>query len=78
MLVGVLLGDFVHNLVDGLVLGTAFGDKHCYKTMAWTITAATIYHELAQEISDYFVLTNPSLVSPRPRPRPRPRPNPNP
>ena len=78
VLVGVLLGDFVHNLVDGLVLGTAFGDKHCYKTMAWTITAATIYHELAQEISDYFVLTNPSLVSPRPRPRPRPRPNPNP
>ena len=60
VLVGVLLGDFVHNLVDGLVLGTAFGDKNCFKTMAWTITAATIYHELAQEISDYFVLTNPS------------------
>ena len=28
--------------------------------MAWTITATTIYHELAQEISDYFVLTSPS------------------
>ena len=50
----------MHNLVDGLVIGTAFGDKNCYKTMAWTITAATIYHELAQEISDYFVLTNPN------------------
>ena len=60
VLCGVLLGDFVHNLVDGLVIGTAFGDKHCYQTMAWTITAATIYHELAQEISDYFVLTNPN------------------
>jgi len=60
VLCGVLLGDFVHNLVDGLVIGTAFGDKNCYKTMAWTITAATIYHELAQEISDYFVLTNPN------------------
>jgi len=60
VLVGVLLGDFVHNLVDGLVIGTAFSDRHCYKTMAWTITAATIYHELAQEISDYFVLTNPN------------------
>ena len=35
VLVGVLLGDFVHNLVDGLILGTAFGDKNCYKTMAW-------------------------------------------
>ena len=60
VLCGVLLGDFVHNLVDGLVIGTAFGDKHCYQTMAWTITAATVYHELAQEISDYFVLTNPN------------------
>ena len=60
VLCGVLLGDFVHNLVDGLVIGTAFGDRNCYKTMAWTITAATIYHELAQEISDYFVLTNPN------------------
>ena len=57
VLTGVLLGDFVHNLVDGLVIGTAFAQ--CDRAMAWTITAATIYHELAQEISDYLVLTNP-------------------
>lgn len=57
VLCGVLLGDFVHNLVDGFVLGAAF--SNCKLSMAWTITASTIYHELGQEISDYVVLTDP-------------------
>merc|ERR1719486_745130 len=58
VLIGVLLGDFMHNLADGIVIGTAF--KGCNSTMGWTITAATVYHELAQEISDYLVLTDPA------------------
>lgn len=57
VLSGVLLGDFMHNLVDGFFIGAAFAG--CDTTIAWTITASTVYHELAQEISDYLVLTNP-------------------
>lgn len=57
VLCGILLGDFMHNLVDGIFIGAAF--VGCSNKVGWTITAATIYHELAQEISDYLVLTDP-------------------
>ena len=30
----------------------------CDTTLAWSITAATVAHELPQEISDFIVLTN--------------------
>jgi zinc transporter ZupT len=53
---GILLGDMLHNLADGLFLGTGF--LLCTKSLAWTIVAATVYHELAQEIADYFLLTH--------------------
>lgn len=56
LLASILLGDAVHNFVDGVFIGVAF--KGCTKTLAWTITASTIYHELAQELADYFLLTN--------------------
>ena len=56
VLVGILLSDFMHNLVDGILIGAAF--KGCSNTTGWTIAAATVYHELAQEISDYLVLTD--------------------
>jgi len=54
---GVLVGDFMHNLCDGFFIGTAF--TSCSDALAWNITLATILHEIAQEISDYFVLTDP-------------------
>lgn len=57
MLCGILLGDFMHNLCDGLFIGVGF--LACGPTLGWSITAATVYHELAQEISDYLILTNP-------------------
>ena len=57
VLSGVLLGDFIHNLVDGLFIGTAF--LACGNKMGWSVTAATVYHELAQELSDFVVLTDP-------------------
>merc|ERR1711871_898639 len=53
----ILIGDFMHNLVDGIVIGAAF--LGCSSSVAWGITGATIVHEIAQEISDYFVLTDP-------------------
>jgi zinc transporter ZupT len=51
----VLLGDFAHNFVDGVLVGTAF--LLCDQQLAITISAATVYHELAQEVADYFLLT---------------------
>jgi zinc transporter ZupT len=61
---GVLIGDFAHNFCDGLFIGTAFAG--CSNTMAWGITTATILHEIAQELSDYIVLTDPKQGNLRP------------
>jgi zinc transporter ZupT len=49
---GLLLGDFFHNFVDGISLGTAF--TLCTYDLAVTISDATVYHEIAQEIADLF------------------------
>ena len=54
---GIILGDFMHNLVDGIFIG--FGFLNCDSTMGWSITAATVYHEIAQELADYLVLVDP-------------------
>jgi len=51
----ILLGDFVHNFVDGVLVGTAF--KMCNRQMGISVALATVYHEVAQEIADYFILT---------------------
>jgi zinc transporter ZupT len=50
-----LIGDFFHNFTDGVLLGTAF--SICHRELAITISVATIYHELAQEVADFFLLT---------------------
>ena len=52
----ILLGDFFHNFCDGIFIGAAF--LLCDRTLAWTVTASTIFHELAQELADFFLLTN--------------------
>merc|ERR1712216_1005423 len=54
---GVIVGDFMHNFCDGIFIGSAFA--LCGDTMGWSVTAATLYHEIAQEISDFVVLTDP-------------------
>lgn len=58
----VLLGDFFHNFTDGIFIGTAF--MLCDRDLAITISAATIYHELAQELADYFLLTKHCNIRP--------------
>ena len=58
VLSGVLVGDFMHNLCDGIFMGTAF--RFCNGPLAWSVTLATIFHEIAQELSDYLVLTDPA------------------
>lgn len=55
----ITFGDFAHNIVDGFAIGIAF--KLCDKSLAWGIFAATLYHEIVQELADYVVLTSPSV-----------------
>lgn len=50
----IFLGDMIHNFVDGIVIAQAF--LECEVSRGWTIAASTIYHELAQEISDFALL----------------------
>ena len=56
VIMGILVGDFLHNLCDGIFIGTAF--LACTPAVGWSVSVATIYHELAQEVGDFFVLTN--------------------
>jgi zinc transporter ZupT len=51
----IVLGDFFHNFCDGIFIGTAF--SLCDNATAMAVVAATIYHEIAQEIGDFFLLT---------------------
>ena len=51
----VLIGDAFHNFCDGIFLGVAF--LLCEDSVAYSIMAITLYHELAQELADFFLLT---------------------
>lgn len=53
--ISILLGDGFHNFADGIFLGNAF--LLCSRSVAYAIVGGTIYHELAQELADYFLLT---------------------
>ncbi len=55
---GVLIGDFFHNLCDGVFIGAAFST--CSPAMGWSVSSATVIHEVAQELSDFSILTSPS------------------
>jgi zinc transporter ZupT len=52
---GVVLGDFFHNFVDGVVIGASF--KQCDTSVAWGVAASTIAHEVSQELGDFLLLT---------------------
>lgn len=54
LVVQVVMGDFFHNFVDGIIIGSAF--KSCSTSAGWAVTAGTVYHELSQEIADFLVL----------------------
>jgi zinc transporter ZupT len=58
----ILIGDFFHNFTDGILIGTAF--LLCDRELAIAISAATVYHELAQELADYFLLTKHCNIRP--------------
>lgn len=56
VLSGVLVGDLMHNFCDGIFMATGF--RYCGSSLAWSIATATIFHEIAQELSDFIILTN--------------------
>jgi len=56
----VLIGDFFHNLCDGFFIGAAF--KGCGDSFGWGVAAASILHELPQELADFVVLTSPEAA----------------
>jgi len=49
----ILFADSLHNVADGLVLGSAF---LLNTTLGMTVTVGIVFHELVQEISEFFVL----------------------
>lgn len=57
LILGILVGDFLHNLCDGFFIGAAF--RTCQTNKGWAVAGGTILHELAQEISDYAILVGP-------------------
>jgi len=60
----VTCGDFVHNLVDGMVIG--FAARACSSSVLWAVVAGGVAHEAPQEIADYIVLiTKANLAWPK-------------
>mmetsp|Transcript_4025 Transcript_4025/g.9860 ORF Transcript_4025/g.9860 Transcript_4025/m.9860 type:complete len:499 (+) Transcript_4025:268-1764(+) len=62
VLVGVLLGDFMHNLCDGFFIGAAF--RYCGHSRGWAIALTAMIHEVAQELADYILLTGKGNLKP--------------
>ena len=58
LLGGVIVGDFFHNLADGVFIGSAF--LGCGTSFGFKVAGATVTHELAQELGDFFLLTDPA------------------
>ena len=58
----ILLGDAFHNFCDGIFVGVAL--SLCDSGTAYTIIAITLYHEIAQELADYFLLTKHAGLKP--------------
>ena len=55
LVLSILLGDFFHNFTDGIFIGNAL--ILCSRDIAFTMVATTIYHEIAQELADFVLLT---------------------
>lgn len=54
----ILVGDGVHNLVDGVLIAAAFATD---SSLGWTATAAVVIHEVPQEIGDFLMLREAGL-----------------
>lgn len=56
LVMSIMISDFFCNFADGIFIGTAF--MLCTKSVAYAIVASTVYHEVAQEIADFVLLTH--------------------
>ena len=50
----IIVGDFMHNFVDGIAIGVAF--LGCNVSGGWIVAGSAILHEVPQEISDFLLL----------------------
>jgi len=57
----ILLGDAFHNFADGIFIGAAF--KSCSTGVAVSIVFVTLFHEIAQELADFVLLTQYAALS---------------
>jgi zinc transporter ZupT len=62
LVTSIILGDAFHNFCDGIFVGVAL--MLCDSITAYTIVAITLYHEIAQELADYFLLTKHAGLTP--------------
>ncbi|MFD0930340.1 ZIP family metal transporter [Methylophilus glucosoxydans] len=58
----ILLGDGIHNFVDGILLAASFLTDI---KLGWVTAFAIVAHEIPQEISDFMVLIHAGLSKPR-------------
>jgi zinc transporter ZupT len=62
LVLSILIGDGLCNFCDGVFVGIAF--SQCDLSLALAVIGITFYHEVAQELSDYFLLTKYGGLSP--------------
>lgn len=55
----IVVGDAIHNVVDGVVIGIAFAV--CGSETGWLVTLSVILHELPQELADFLILISTGL-----------------
>ncbi|KAL7469504.1 hypothetical protein ACHAXS_009764 [Conticribra weissflogii] len=51
----ILIGDSFHNFADGIFIGASF--LSCSSATAISVVFATLFHEMAQELADFILLT---------------------
>jgi zinc transporter ZupT len=61
LVVSILIGDGFHNFCNGVFIGTAF--ETCGSNDAWVVAAATVFHELSQELASFLLLTKQGNLS---------------
>jgi zinc transporter ZupT len=62
LVLAVLFGDSLCNFCDGVFIGIAV--SLCNSSIAWAVIGVTLYHEVAQELADYFLLTKIAGLTP--------------
>ena len=62
LVMAILVGDGLCNFCDGIFVGIAI--SLCNASIAIAVVGITFYHEIAQELADYFLLTRYAGLTP--------------